>query len=260
MITNTGGYSMRRYRVDEVDVSLTRQCMRSAGFTWAGVADKPHPDANEGQPVSLDYIRGHGYGLSEKPPAGGAEMAGPVADDTRFRTALLGPADDLAELAAPHDIVYSFPRQGCAAQAHIAVYGDLDTWARIFYLPQEINLGLHAEATADLRYAAKLREWRTCMAGKHYSYESPNDVVERLTEAYPSDRRPLQQRRAAEIKIAVQDALCDKQVRLSATALALRREYAQRLQPSDRAEMTRLSALFDAAEQRSQILSRTAVG
>jgi len=52
--------------------------------------------------------------------------------------------------------------------------------------------------------------------------------------------------------------LCDKQVRLSATAVALRREYAQRLPPSDRSEMARLHALFVAAEQRSQSLSKVA--
>ena len=254
MITNTGDYSQRRYRVDEIDVSLTRQCMRNAGFAWAGVADKPNPDANDGRAASLDYIRRHGYGLSEKPPAGGAAMPGPVADDTGLRTVLLGPADDLAELTAPNGVVYTFPHQGCAARSHIAVYGDLDTWARIFYLPQEINLALHGQATADPRYAAKLQGWRDCMARKNYSYESPNDAVERLTEQYRSDTRSLEQRRAAEIKIAMQDALCDEQVRLSATALALRREYAQRLQPSDRAEMARLSALFDEAELRSQNL------
>jgi hypothetical protein len=61
----------------------------------------------------------------------------------------------------------------------------------------------------------------------------------------------LAKRRAAEATIAMQDVSCDKQVRLSATALALRREYAQGVAAADRAEMARLSTLFAAAEIRS---------
>ncbi|GAB1642935.1 hypothetical protein [Krasilnikovia sp. MM14-A1259] len=259
MITNTGDYAERRYRVDEVDVSLTRQCMSNAGFTWAGVADRPQPDASGNRAVRLAYAREHGYGLSDGPAATGPESAGSEADDA-LRTALLGPPNDLATFDAPQGVVYTFPRQGCAARSHTAVYGNLDTWARIAYLPQEFNLRLQSEARADPRYTAKLREWSSCLDTKHYSYESPNALVEQLTAAYRTDRRPLQQRRASEIKLAAQDVLCDFKVRLSATALDLRREYAQRLDPADRAEMTRVSTSFDAAEQRSRTLSKPAAG
>ncbi|GGQ85254.1 hypothetical protein [Couchioplanes azureus] len=259
MITNTGDYAERRHRVDRVDVSLTRQCMSAAGFAWAGVADRPQPDPSGNRAVRLDYARRHGYGLSDGPAAPGPESAGPEVGDG-LRTALLGPANDLARLDAPEGVVYSFPRQGCAARSHIAVYGDLDTWARIAYLPQEFNLRLESQAKADPRYTARLREWSSCLDRKHYSYESPTAVVEQLTAAYRTDRRTLAQRRASEIEIAVQDVLCDFEVRLSATALELRREYAQRLAPADRAELTRLSTLFGAAEQRSRTLSEPATG
>jgi hypothetical protein len=257
MITNTGDYAERRYRVDEVDVSLTRQCMNSAGFTWAGVADQPKPDASGNRTVRLDYALKHGYGLSDGQAAAGPESAGPEAGDG-LRAALLGPASDLAEFVAPQGVVYTFPRQGCAARSHTAVYGDLDTWARIAYLPQEFNLRLQSEANADPRYTAKLREWSNCLATSHYAYESPNAIVEQLTAAYRTDHRTLQQRRASEIKIAVQDVRCDFKVHLSATALDLRREYAQRLDPADRAELAHVSTLFDVAEQRSRTLSKPA--
>ena len=254
MITNSGGYAERRFRVEEVDVSLTRQCMSSAGFAWAGVADQPKPDPSDNRTVRLDYARKHGYGLSDGPAAAGPESAGPEAGEG-LRTALLGPANDLVEFVAPQGVSYTFPRQGCAARSHTTVYGDLVTWARIAYLPQEFNLQLHAQASADPRYTAKLRDWSRCLATKHYSYESPNAVVEKLTEAYRTDHRPLQQRRAAEIRLALQDVQCDFKVDLSVTALQLRREYAQRLGATDRAELTRVSASFDAAEQRSRELA-----
>ncbi|BFU42502.1 hypothetical protein [Krasilnikovia sp. MM14-A1004] len=259
MITNTGHYAERRYRVDEVDVALTRQCMSNSGFTWAGVADRPQPDASGNRAVRLGYARKHGYGLSDGPVAAGPESAD-SGGGAGLRTALLGPADDLATFHAAEGIVYTFPKQGCAARSHTAVYGDLDTWARIAYLPQEFNMRLQSEATADPRYTAKLREWSRCLGTKHYSYASPHAVVEQLTVAYRTDRRTLQQRRASEIRIAVQDVQCDFKVQLSATALNLRREYAQRLDPADRAELTRVSTLFDAAEQRSRTLAKPTTG
>jgi hypothetical protein len=259
MVTNTGDYAERRFRVDEVDVSLTRKCMSAAGFAWAGVADKPKPDASGNRAVRLGYARTHGYGLSDGRAAAGPESAGPDVGE-RLRTALLGPANDLAEFVAPQGVVYTFPRQGCTARSHTAVYGDLDTWARISYLPQEFNLRLQSTATADPRYTVRLREWSTCLATKHYSYPSPNAVVEHLTAAYRTDHRTLRQRRASETEIAVQDVQCDFKVRLSATALDLRREYAQRLDPAERAELTRVSRLFGEVEQRSRTLAKPAAG
>ena len=248
MITRSGDYPERYHRVDVADVESIRRCMRAAGFAWAGVAGTVNPEAKEGGGVSLDVVREHGYGLSDGPEK--PEKIGSGVDDTALRAALFGAADDTAEMRSPNGPLYTFSRHGCAAQGHIAIYGDLDTWARISYLPQEYNLRLSTEAKADPRYETKLREWRACMAGKHYSYASPDDIVEKLIESYRTDHRPLAQRRAAEITIALQDVSCDKQVRMSATALTLRREYAQRLPAADRAELARLSALFRDAERR----------
>ena len=250
MITGSGDYADRHHRVDVAEVELTRRCMRAAGFTWAGAANPANPEAKEGGGVSIDYLRRHGYGLSEESAGTGPEKFGPVVDDTAMRRALLGAEDDLVELRSPAGVRYRYPRQGCAARASIAIYGDLDTWARISYQPQELNLRLGVQAKTDPRYAAKLQEWRDCMAAKHYSYDSPNAIVAGLTEAYRTDRRPLAERRAAEITIAMQDVSCDKQVRLSVTGLAIRRENAQHLDAADRAEMARLSTLFATAERK----------
>jgi hypothetical protein len=172
----------------------------------------------------------------------------------RLRTTLLGPPDDLVRLEAPEGAVIWYPRSGCAARAHTAVYGDLDTWARIFYLPPETNLVLHERAMADARYAAVLVRWRGCMARHGHSYSSPNEIVATLAEEYRRGHQPLAARRAREIAIAVQDVGCNKEVRLSATALELRRDYAARLGPGQGTEMNRLAGRFDEAEPRSATL------
>src|SRR5690349_4871433 len=169
MITGSGDYAERRHRVDVAEVELTRQCMHAAGFTWSGSASAENPEAKEGGGVSIDQVRLHGYGLSDEPTGLAPGQAGPVADDTALRKALLGAEDDLVELTSPAGVEYRYPRRGCAAQASIALYGDLDTWARSTYLPQEVNLRLGARAKTDPRYLAKLGEWRACMGGTYDS-------------------------------------------------------------------------------------------
>ena len=175
-------------------------------------------------------------------------------DRTAEHVALVGAAGDTGELTSPNGTRMTFPRHGCEAQAHIAVYGDLDTWLRIASFPQDLNARLNASAKADPRYAAKMQEWGACMAAAHYSDRSPEDIVARLTAAYRTDRRPLAERRAAEITVAMRDVSCDQRVRMSATALQLRREYAQLLPAPERAEMTRLATLFGQALDRAALM------
>ena len=138
------------------------------------------------------------------------------------------------------------------AQAHIATYGSLDAWARISYVPQEINLTLGGQARADHRYQAALGRWRACLAAHGHRYDSPADLVEKVAARFRDEREPLARRRSAESRLAVQDLTCNQQAGLSGTEDALRREYAQRLGPAERAELTRLTELFTRAWQRSQ--------
>ena len=69
MVTNSGDYPARLYRVALVDVVLTEKCMRDAGIPWKGDVARPNPDADEGGGVSADWVRQHGYGLSEAKPS-----------------------------------------------------------------------------------------------------------------------------------------------------------------------------------------------
>ncbi|GAA2125934.1 hypothetical protein [Streptomyces synnematoformans] len=256
MVTNSGDYPARLHQVALVDLALTEKCMQDAGIPWKGSVDRPNPDADEGSGVSADRVRQHGYGLSEAKQSDGQNGQAGDSDDPRLRETLLGPRTALAKLTAPGDTVYWYPNQGCAAKAHASVYGDLDTWARITYIPQEISLGLFKKATADERYHAALGRWRTCMSQYGYSYDSPSSIPSALSKAYEDSTEPLDQRREKEITIAVRDMGCNRQVELSRTGLQLRREFARTIEPQQRAEMTRLSGLFTKAEQRSKILSR----
>jgi hypothetical protein len=250
MITGSGDFAERHHRVDVTEVEVTRRCMSAAGFAWNGSANAANPEAKEGGGVSLDYLKQHGYGLSDPP----ADTMGPVADHTALSRALLGAEGDVATLTSTAGVVYRYPRHGCGAQAAIALYGDLDTWARFSYLPQEVNLRLGAEAEKDPRYLAKIGEWRDCMGGK---YASPSAIVAALKQEYRTDRRPLAERRAAEVKLALQDVTCNKRVRLAATRLELRRELAQAVPAVDRRELARLSALFVDVERRAAEQSKT---
>ena len=206
--------------------------------------------------MRIANARRHGYGMSDpSAPTATGEKAPSAADvDPRLRTALLGPNSDLARLVIDGHTTYMFPRTGCAAQAHITIYGSLDAWARISYIPQEVNLTLGAQARSDHRYAAALRHWRTCMAAHQYRYTSPTDIINDLATKYTSDREPLARRRAKEIKLATQDVTCNQQASLSSTENTLRRDYAQLLNPAERAELTRLANLFAQARLRGSAI------
>jgi hypothetical protein len=257
MITNSGDYPDRRYGMDLWDMALTERCMREAGIQWSGVVDQPNPDAKYGRSVSLDFVRQHGYGLSDGAGASSEPTPTP-SDDERLRHALLGSPDDVERLVVPGIAAYGYPRHGCAAQARSAVYGDLKTWALIFHLPSELNLDVHQKAVADRRYADAVKRWSACMKERGHSYETPRDIPTSLVQQYRRTSQPqsLEQRKAAEIALALEDARCDKEARLTATRLELRREYASKIDPQLGREINRLAALFDAAEQRRPMSAR----
>ncbi|WP_018352840.1 hypothetical protein [Longispora albida] len=256
MITNTGAYPARLYQVSLAANAQAERCMRDAGIPWRGGVTKPNPNADEGGGVSVEWVRQHGYGMSDGTPSAGGQPEQPAGDDPRLRDTLLGPPAALAKLTAPNGVVYWYPRQGCAAKGHLALYGDLDTWARITYFPQEISRDLFRRATADERYQAALGRWRVCMAQYGYAYGAPDDVTAALGKQYENSAEPLGQRKEKEITIALRDVGCDRQAGLSKTGLELRREFAQTIEPAQRAEMARLSGLFARAEERSGKLPR----
>jgi hypothetical protein len=244
--TQSGAYPDQMERVSLAENKLIERCMRGAGFTWSGAARRP---ARPSDAEVLANARRNGYGMS----AAGSPSAPPgTADDgPRIRAALLGPDDDLARLVIDGRAAYWFPRTGCAAQAHIAVYGTLDDWARVSYVPPEIDLILGEQAESDDLYQAALGQWRTCMATHHHTYASPAAVPTELAAKYRTDDEPLAQRRAREITIAVDDATCAQQVGLTATRNALRRQHAQQLSSPQRAELARLADLFTQARRRT---------
>ena len=249
LVTESGTYPEQRWRLRLADEKLTARCMRAAGFTWTGSAQPP-PRRDAAQ--RLADARRHGYGMSDPAPADPPGKADDkAAKDPRRQAALFGPDDAFDKLIIDGHASYQFPRTGCMAQAHIAVYGSLDAWARISYVPQEINLTLGDRARSDPRYQASLHRWQACMAAHQYAYGSPSEVIKKLTATYRNDHEPLNQRRSTEIKIAVQDITCNQQAGLTSTESALRREYAQRLDAAARTELTTLTQLFQQARQHS---------
>jgi hypothetical protein len=246
MITRTGDYPEQLWRVTLADEALTQRCMRAAGYNWSGGAIAPVPESDT---RDLANARRHGYGLSD-PPAP-AETPAQTGDEAGLRAALFGPDNSLSALTIDDATRYLFPRSGCAASAHKKIYGSLDTWARITYIPQETNLVVASQAIADPRYLAATQRWSACMATHHFTYDSPMDVASKLVERYRTDREPLARRRTTEITLAVQDMTCRQQAALRAAQAELTLEYAQKLAPAKRAELTQLTTLFAKARKRA---------
>lgn len=244
MITGSGTFPARRHLFDKATDTVTDQCVRAAGVPWSSRPAEPPAASDEDRILDLPGRRLHGYGIAD---AGNPDDP---ADSPRVASLLVGSPPRYGTLTIPGMAKYTFPVTGCLAEGRAAVAGDVSTWARISYLPAEIGRRLGRAVAADPRYLAAQRRWRQCMADRDLPYATPDDLRTHLART----RAP----RAEEIRLAVQDAQCDHDVRLSLTGLALRRAAAATLDPGLRTEMARLSAAFDAAVGRAQaLLSRS---
>ena len=248
MITDSGGYPDRKYLVETADERVTAECMRSAGFTWSGFVYKPPPGSDEDRALDLDDRRKRGYGVADPGQEPQPQIGGP--DDGRS-AALFGKARKLAKLDAPGFGQAEFPVEGCLAQAHAAIFGDVATWARLMFLPQGANAILARTTDGDPRLLAAGKAWSRCMKDHGYRYAKPGEIRSDLQTSYRDDPDPVQVRQDKEIKLALQDAACDRKVGLARTELDLRRAAARMLPADQRSDLAHLAISLDEAVGRA---------
>jgi hypothetical protein len=242
MITDSGTFPTLRYLVDRATDRATEQCMRASGVNWSAIVGKPPSASDEERILDPAARKQHGYGFAD-----GGEPTPRGADDPRVDAAMVGSPPRYATLTVLGAARYTYPVTGCLAQARAAVVGDVATWMRISVTPQEINMRLAGAVPADPRYPAAQQRWRRCMADHHLPYSTPVDLRRHLVETNDTTRDE-------EIRLAVQDARCDHEARLSLTELSLRRSAAQLIDPAQCTEMIRLYAAFAKAVTKAQAL------
>ncbi|MDI1461184.1 hypothetical protein QEZ54_09420 [Catellatospora sp. KI3] len=256
LVTWSGTFPQHRYLVTLAENELTRRCMSDRGFAWSGYTpDQPTGATDEQRLLDLDRRRREGYGMA----AGGddaepATAADPAESTPAYRLALFGDEKRTGSVEVPGLGTITYALDGCIAQGYAGVFGDLDSWARVAYLPQGLNRTAARQAAADPRYTAALDGWRRCMAAHGHAYQTPDAIRVALGTAYEQSTEPAETRLRTEIALAVQDGQCDVQAGLSRTELRLRRESVLALDTAQRAEVADLAVRFAAAVGRAHAL------
>ena len=144
------------------------------------------------------------------------------------------------------------PATGCIARARTTLAGDVQTWAKIFYVPQQFDDQLNRKALKDTSYQAALGQWRACMAHKGYTYASPDAAIAQLRKKYEQKARSSDFRHV-EISVAVADGECAGRTHLPATLLRVRRNLVAQLPAGDLSFLRSVTTSWESAVTHARV-------
>lgn len=204
---------------------LVRRCVQAAGFDYP--VRRPALDGGAGVLVealtvsSVEVAQREGYGSLIRRGNNGADegldryRAGLDPDERRrFDTVLAGPEDAAqVEVVLPDGQVVGTSTQGCVAEARRALYGSLETYLQVRYLPQGIRARGLGAVERDRGVRAALRRYAECMAAAGYpDVSSPSVALEVAAQRWGvTATAPVEER-----AMAVVDVSCQQQAELQA--------------------------------------------
>ena len=136
---------------------LDRQCVMGAGFRLPASpsASLPVPE-DEAAAIDLDGRRRHGYGISVHDHGSTAAVAPDaymsslsVRDQRRLGEAQFGPGEQRTAVTLNGKGRVTVPAAGCIARSRTTLAGDVQTFAKIFYAPQQFDDQLNRTALKD---------------------------------------------------------------------------------------------------------------
>lgn len=228
--------------LDRAELVLTGRCMRDRGLPYPvrNLTDTVDVDREWRPDLARRAERGYriGESLAERPLTGvDAYVAGlPGPARTRYTTALSGSTRASADLAG---VRVTYPVDGCAAVARAQLYGDPGTAVAATVLPQRVLLSLQDDLVRRPEWAAAVRGWAACMAGRGFPYRDFAAARAAVAAGY---RTAPARAPARELAVASADGRCVFDSGLAATAERLLRPAASALPAGVLAELDRLAA------------------
>ncbi|MFC0627884.1 hypothetical protein [Kribbella deserti] len=261
LLTQSGSFHQHEYLLTAAEEVLVGRCMRNQGVAYPKEPPKADTRTDEERVLNLAERQRQGYGLSQPngsnvPALDQYVRALPVAARTAFTRALFGADDQRRAIELPGTGPVSFPGNGCLHDAQAALFGDILTWARVTYVPEELNNKLAALATASPEYKQAMRRWSTCMNHRGYKYAEPAKVSEDFSARYEANGKSkelLQQ----EIKAAVADATCAQQVDIPDLVIHLKKSKAATLSVAELHSMSELAAVWSQAATTAEVVLNT---
>jgi hypothetical protein len=249
--------------------ALTEECMQAHGFQYPSDAlPDPPPPEDEAATVDMPRRRQAGYGIAaelDPTPAPADAVSSvdnyvnglPVNRQDLFHRTLFGSDQDRTTIDLPDGSTVVVHAKGCEADSRRALAGDVTTWARLTYVPEQLGNRLAEKLTASAAYLAATDRWRSCMAARRFPYHTTEQAQDALRTRYRHSG-PTPEAREAEVAVAIADGECELSAHLPSTVLAVRRGLAESLPVDDRRTLVELAAVRAAAVGRAHsVLGRT---
>ncbi|TDC62559.1 hypothetical protein E1200_25325 [Actinomadura sp. GC306] len=217
------GVTPERRQLVIAENELISRCMRRQGFKH--VTEIPPAENVFGTPVEHDDVdarKQNGYGLSDRNPGKEADGIGvngrymqtlSKSEQRRWELAYFGGGNSEMQVRLADGSVVTFNRNGCITEARRSLYGDVASYLKVYMIAINYSGKAVGMTERDPGYLEAIAQWRNCMAGRGYHFESPKAAQEAAQDLYTDKDRETARRQ--EIAIATADAECDRKVNLS---------------------------------------------
>ncbi len=233
LATMTGQWGTKESALESAMGRATDDCMKARGFRGPA-SDGVLENWDEGRDIGLERRRTQGYGLDparskavdpEPRPDVDAYVAG-LSKEKRleYSNVLLGSAGPRLTVRLPGGRVIDTPLEGCVAEGRRRVFGTIENWASVQYVPEAINAAVDVKVMSSNSYGQALVAWRGCMSAKGIQASSPVELARSVEDDYS---RHVPNTSAREVRVAVADGECALASHLGLAALAARRQLLQ---------------------------------
>lgn len=195
---------------------LTSQCMRAAGYSFTPTSVSEDRSIPQDYSDDVERLRVDGYGLLEEQRATARLMRD---EGVGSEVGVGGLGRNKALFGAPEDtvtvtvagLVVNAPRNGCVADAQKKLYGSVETAVlHDELISNSVSLALE-KAQKDPAVVDAFENWRSCMQRRGYQNLDSRNAARGLAES-KYDGLTDAAAHAEEIRIATDDAECDKSV------------------------------------------------
>ncbi|MBW8793924.1 MAG: hypothetical protein JF597_10100 [Streptomyces sp.] len=229
-------------RISDAEQRLVAGCMGRHGFRYW--TDRPLSLA-ESRPLGyvqddVHWARTYGYGsrIAAKEdrarlrnPNSAYRKGLPTTRKAAYDTALDGGRRaELLRTDVPGGGEVTKRTGGCDAEAERRLYGDPRTWFRLDTTASNLRPLYVGKLLHDRRFTAAVNAWSACMKRAGHPYPDP-DAARQATREHPAVQTRAEEARnfAAEVRIAVADATCARQVSLRSVGRDREAHYLARL-------------------------------
>lgn len=186
---------------------ITARCLERKGLRYRSPVrahDPRAPMTLVGRPLSVSFARLHGYGFSWGDVRPAAPSTGTRDEVLR---ALAPPGARQVRVRLPGEYIATHVRRGCVARARLMIYGSLENYLALVYVPQGIRREVLAYLDAALRrddVQEAASAYASCMHREGHVADTPRAAWLIAWQLFGDEQAVSMEQR----RMAVADARC----------------------------------------------------